>query len=422
MAERYVNVDRETPMLLPPDLRDWVADNDLARLVLECVELCDASAARTNTRGTGSEQYPPTMMLALLIYSYATGIFSSRRIERASYDSVAVRYLCGNHHPDHDTIAQFRRGNLELFKNCFGRVLLMAREAGVLKLGAVAIDGTRLAGAGSRNAVRTFAQIESELEALGEELCQKAEAADRGDRDGEGTQIPGELADAALRREKLLAAKASIEQRRREAAEAGRRDEPGSARRCNKASVSEPDSRTLRRCEGEAVQGYNAQMATDAGPSGLIVGAQLGQGTNDGTELENSVAAIAPEAGTASALLIDKGYDNTEAIERVESRHRLLVLCPPQRRLNTSETPRKRRGRVGWVFEKRRAMEARLATPELAALYRRRKPTAEGVFARIKSQLGFRRFGCWGLSAARAEWSLVCLAHNLRVLVKRLVN
>jgi hypothetical protein len=301
-------------------------------------------------------------------------------------------------------------------------VLLMAREAGVLKLGAVAIDGTRLAGAGSRNAVRTLRQIEAELEALGEELCQKAEAADRVDRDGEGTQMPAELADAALRREKLLAAKALIEQRRREAAEAGVRDEPRSARRCYKASVSEPESRTLRRGEGEAIQGYNAQMAADAGHSGLIVGAQLGQGVSDCMELENSVAAIAPEAGSASVVLVDKGYDSTGAIERVESRHGLLVLCPPKRWLSTKPEPYKRYGRVKRVFEKRRAMEARLATPEFSALYRRRKPTAEGVFARIKSRLGFRRFGCWGLSAARAEWSLVCLAHNVRVLAGRLAR
>jgi len=270
--------------------------------------------------------------------------------------------------------------------------------------------------------VRNLGQIETELGALGGELCQKAEAADRGDRDGEGTQLPAGLADAALRRQKLLAAKALIEQRRREAEQAGRRDGVGSSRRCNKVSVSEPDSRTLCRGKGGAIQGYNAQMATDAAHSGLIVGAQLGQGTNDGMELESSVAAIAPEAGPLSVLLVDKGYDHTETIERVEKRHRLLVLCPPQRRFNTSENPRSRRGRDRWIFEKRRAMEARLATPELAALYRRRQSTAEGVFARIKNRLGFRRFGCWGLKAARAEWSLVCLAHNLRVLTTRLAR
>jgi transposase len=143
MAEGLVNVDRQRPMLLPPDLRDWVAENDLVHLVMEAVELCDLSGAQLNVRGSGSEQYPPSLMMGLLIYAYATGVFSSRRIERATYDSVALRYLCANHHPDHDTIAKFRRDNAVLFGSCFAQVLLMAREAGVLRLGAVSIDGTR---------------------------------------------------------------------------------------------------------------------------------------------------------------------------------------------------------------------------------------------------------------------------------------
>lgn len=167
MAERFVNVDRQTPMLLPPDLREWVANNELAHLVLEAVELCDLRAARLNVRGSGSEQYPPTMMLALLIYAYATGLFSSRRIERATYDSMAVRYLCANHHPDHDTIAKFRRENEALFRSCFGQVLLLAREAGVLRVGAVSVDGTRLAGAGSARAVRRLEETPARIGEFG---------------------------------------------------------------------------------------------------------------------------------------------------------------------------------------------------------------------------------------------------------------
>src|ERR1700758_3818210 len=135
MAERLVNVDRQTAMLLPPDLREWVADNELAHLIVEAVELCDLRGAQLNVRGSGSEQYPPSMMMELLIYAYATGVFSSRRIERATYDSVAVRYLWANHHPDHDTIAKFGRENGPLLKACFVRVLELAREGGLLKVG-----------------------------------------------------------------------------------------------------------------------------------------------------------------------------------------------------------------------------------------------------------------------------------------------
>lgn len=419
MAERLVNVDRQTPMLLAPDLREWVADNELAHLILEAVESCDMRAARLNTRGSGSEQYPPTMMLALLIYAYAMGVFSSRRIERATYESVAVRYLCANHHPDHDTIARFRRENQRLFQSCFAQVLLLAREMGVLRVGAVSVDGTRMAGAGSKRAVRRLEEIERELERLGGELLQKAEAADAEDKDGEGTQLPEELCDGEERRKKLLAAKATILARRQAAREAGRQDQPGSGCRSERASVSEPESRYLGRKGGQPVQGYNAQAVIDAGESGLIVGAHLSDAPNDSHALASSLEALPPQAGRVSAVLVDKGYDDTEHIAQVEREHSLLVLCPPQRRPNTKAHNPKRRGRRRWIWQRRRLMEQRFLSPGWRALYRRRQPSAEGVFARIKNHLGFRRFQVWGKSAATSEWMLVCLAHNCRMLAAK---
>jgi transposase len=420
MAERFVNVDRQTPMFLPPDLREWVADNELAHLILEAVELCDLRAARHNVRGSGSEQYPPSMMVALLIYAYATGVFSSRRIERATYESVAVRYLCANHHPDHDTIAKFRRENEGLFRSCFGQVLLLAREAGVLRVGTLSVDGTRLAGAGSARAVRRLEEIEHELESLGEELLQKAEAADASDMDGGGTQLPVELCNREERQRKLRAARATILARRQAAREAGQRDEPGSACRSNTASVSEPESRSLGRRGGRSVQGYNAQAVIDAGRSGLIVGAQLSAAPNDSNQLAPALAALAPPAGRAYAVLVDKGYDNTEQIARVQREQGLLVLCPPQQRLNAKPYNPKRRGRSAWKWQQRRLMEQRFLCPLLRTLYRRRQPSAEAVFARIKTHLGFRRFQVWGQKAATSEWVLVCLAHNCRLLARKL--
>jgi transposase len=420
MAERFVNVDRQRPMFLPPDLREWVAENELAHLVLEAVELCDLRTARCNVRGSGSEQYPPTMMLALLIYAYTAGLFSSRRIERATYESVAVRYLCANHHPDHDTVAKFRRENEALFRSCFTQVLLLAREAGVLRVGTVSVDGTRLAGAGSGGAVRRLEEIERELEGLGGELLQKAEAADEIDRDGEGTQLPAELCDRQQRRAKLLAAKEVIMARRQAAREAGRADEPGSARRSDTASVSEPESRRLGRRRGSVVQGYNVQAVIDAGKSGLIVGAHLSDAPNDTNQLAPALAAVAPSvANQIHTVLVDQGYDNTEQITQVEREKKLLVLCPPQHRPNTKLHNPKRKARRQWTWQQRRLMEQRLRCPLLRALYRRRQPSAEAVFARIKSHLGFRRFQVWGKSAAASEWVLVCLAHNCRMLAAK---
>ena len=372
--------------------------------------------AQLNVRGSGSEQYPPSMMMALLIYAYCTGLFSSRRIERATYDSVALRYLCSNHHPDHDTIAKFRRENEALFRESFGQVLLMAREAGLLRLGAVCIDGTRMAGAGSAKAVRTLEQIEQELEALCGELLEKAEAADASDSDAEGTQLPEELRDGVQRKKKLLAAKATIEARRQAARQARRRDQAGSDCRTRIASVSEPETRRLRRGKGPAVQGYNAQAAIDAGKSGLIVGVHLSDAPTDYHQLRPGLEAVAQEAGEPVVVLADKGYDNTEQIAQIEAEKKVLVLCWPQKRVNALSEHAQRRGRPKWKWNRRRLMEQRLASPLLCRLYCRRQPCAEGAFARIKHHLGFKRFRVWGKRAATAEWVLVCLAHNCRLL------
>jgi hypothetical protein len=359
------------------------------------------------------------MLLAVLIYCYATGVFSSRRIERAGYDSVAVRYLCGNHHPDHDTIAHFRRHNGELFARCFATVVQLAREAGLLQLGTISIDGTKLAGAASKRSVRTLAQIEAELrelESQGAALLAQAEAADRSDPDGGGTQLPPELADARVRRETLLAAKAQIEARRRQAAEAGREDGPHSARRTAKASVSEPESRMLRTDgHGGSVQGYNAQVVADAGASGLIVGQYLSDEPTDHGLVGLGVAAVVAQAGQPQTVLVDTGYENSELTACVEARHQVMILCPLRPRPHTQE-PAQRRGRKRVVFALRQKMKARLAEPPLRELYRRRAATVEPVFARIKRHMGFTRLRCWGHRAASAEWTLVCLAHNLRML------
>jgi transposase len=418
MAERFVNVDRQTPMLLPPDLRDWVAGNELAHLIVDAVELCDLRAARVNVRGSGSEQYPPSLMLAMLIYAYSTGMFSSRRIERATYESVAMRYLCANHHPDHDTIATFRRKNEGLFRSCFVQVLMLAREAGVLRVGVVSVDGTRMAGAGSRRSVRRLEEIERELESLGGELLEQAEAADLSDRDGEGTQLPEELSERTQRRQKLLAAKAAIMARREAAREAGHRDGPGSGCQSSTGSVTEPESRSMRR-PGGSVQGYNAQAVVDAGKSGLIVGAKLSDAPNDYSELRSTLQSLAPEAGHPFVVLADKGYDQTEQIVGAQCEHKMLVLCPPQRRPNAKQTNPHRRGRREWMWQQRRQMEQRFLCPLLLSLYRRRQHCAEVIFARIKAHLGFRRFHVWGKRAASSEWMLVCLAHNLCMLARK---
>src|SRR5882672_6883030 len=181
MSTRFVNIDRETPMLLPVDMREWVRGDDLAHFVLEAVEGMELGMAAINQRGSGSEQYPPAMMMALLLYCYASGIFSSRRIEGATHWHVSVRYLAGNTHPDHDTIAHFRRTNRKLVQRSFVRVLELAREVGLLRMGTIVIDGTKLWANAAKRATLSEAQLEAELEVVErevEELLAQAEAAD----------------------------------------------------------------------------------------------------------------------------------------------------------------------------------------------------------------------------------------------------
>jgi transposase len=161
MSSRVVNIDRNTPMLLPPDLRDWVQDDDLVHFVLDALAVLDVSAARLNQRGTGDEQYPPSMMLGLLIYCYAQGIFSSRQIEWATHQNVSVRYLAGNAHPDHDTVAKFRRENAALIRWAFVQLLRLAQASGLLRLGTVALDGTKIGAAAAKRRNLTYEQLQA---------------------------------------------------------------------------------------------------------------------------------------------------------------------------------------------------------------------------------------------------------------------
>lgn len=168
MPEHYVDIDRRSPMLLPVDMRDWVARDRLAQLVIDTIEQCDLRRAVTNDRGTGSRQYPPGMMVSLLIYAYAQGVFSSRRIERLTYENLSFRYVCANTHPDHDTIAKFRRENAALFQDCMRAIIEVGQEFGMVKLGMLAVDGTRLQANANRHRFATREQLEQQQASIEE--------------------------------------------------------------------------------------------------------------------------------------------------------------------------------------------------------------------------------------------------------------
>ena len=388
-------------MLLPPDLREWVADNELAHFVLEAVEGTRLDTARVNVRGTGDAQYPPTLMLALLIYSYATGTFSSRAMERQSYDSMAVRYLCANHHPDHDTIAKFRRENGALLKTCFVRVLELAREVGLLKLGTVSVDGTKIAARAAKRRNLRREQIEAELRQLQgqvDQLIARAEEAD-GRAPDDGTRLPKELASRHKRMERLRAAQRGLDERQR--------DEPPKPE--DTVHPTDPDSGITPTAQGPFIQGYNAQAAVSAEGTTLIVAAHVVTATNDRRQLQPTVEAIPEELGRPGLALADTGYDNQAQIEQLEQRA-IHVYCPPQ---NVGVKPPRDRDRRH-LWQQRRQRREELHQPQAQKLYRRRSASSEPCFHLIKRLLGFGRFSLRGLKAVNLEWLLVAVAYNCR--------
>ena len=217
MGARFVRVDHDTEFLLPPDMREWVPKDHLVHFIMDAVEELEVRAARVNQRGTGDEQYPPAMMLGLLVYCYASGVFSSRMIERMTYENVAVRMLCADTHPDHDTICAFRRNNGKLLAEGFAQVLEMAARCGVLKVGGVtvAIDGTKILAHASKHAAVSYERAGEQMKELEEEiaaLLAKAEDADGAPLE-DGLRIPDEVTRRQERRAKLAAARAEMEAR-----------------------------------------------------------------------------------------------------------------------------------------------------------------------------------------------------------------
>jgi transposase len=433
MSSRFVNIDRETPMLLPPDLREWVQQDDLAHFLVDALAVLDLSCAAVNTRGTGSEQYPPSMMLAVLIYCYANGIFSSRQIERATYQHLSVRYLAANTHPDHDTIAKFRRDNGLLLRSAFVQLLQLARQSGLLKVGVLALDGTKLEANAAKRKTLTAAQVEAELSRLDEQVSQLLQRAETSDQTGEsGGQLPEELVDARARRERLLEAQAQLAeqarlrhvQREEQRRERPPGDKPGRVseqpRPTDTINPTDPDSTLTPTAHQRYVQGYNAQLAVSAGGLSLIVATDVVRDTSDIQQLQPMLEQSVHNLGAKpEQVLVDTGYQNIRQIIGVEEQHGLEVICPPARSANAREevigrSPWRRRSKA-----RREQLRTRLQTEAGRALYRLRGVTVEPAIGIIKNAMGFVRFSLRGLEKVKTEWQLVTLAFNCRRLARR---
>jgi hypothetical protein len=329
-------------------------------------------------------------------------------MERASYDSLAVRFLCANHHPDHDTIAKFRRENGPLLKSCFVEVLQLARGVGLLKLGTLSVDGTKLAARSGKKRALHRGELEAELGRLeGEvdELLTRAEAVDRENVE-DGTSLPQELADRQRRVAQLREAKRVLDERQQE------RRRPGSSN--DSVHPGEPESTLMRTAQGPFIQGYNAQAAvTTEGPT-LIVAPHVVTDGNDRRQLVPTLAALPPQLPQPEAVLADSGYDNQEQIDQLEGRG-IRVYCPPQ---NVAENPpEKARGEDRQhVWQQRQARQKEFEDPVVKKQYGRRAATSEPCFHVIKRLMGFARFSLRGWSKVNLEWDLVALAYNCRKL------
>ncbi len=425
-------------------MKDWLPEDDLAHFVIAAAERVSMSAFKINDRNSGKPQYYPPMMLALLVYAYANGLFSSRRIERATYRDLGFRFVTANTHPDHDTIAVFRRQNRAAFEAAFLDILLMARQAGLLRVGTVSVDGTKIdANASKLRSVRydRAKDLRAKLAADIAALTKKAEAADAQDDDPQS--LPKELARREALKAKLDAACERIEAEARAEAEAarpayeakkaaydakkGRRrgspptppdDTPPPERQSN---LTDPDSALMRRSDAhEYRQAYNAQAVVCADGAQLVLATNLVATSADAPSFAQTILSMQDTVGLPLKVLADSGYASGPAVKTLEA-HGVepfvaIRRTQPQRPYDfRPPPPPKTPKRITEPW--RIAMKAKLETEDGKAEYKKRKQTVEPVFGVIKSAIGFRRFSLRGLNKAATEWTLVTLAYNCKRMV-----
>jgi len=440
---RFIPVNRQQQYLLPPSVDEWLPDNHLARFIVEVIDQLDLSRLVGRYRGRGSAAHHPSVLLALLVYGYATGVFSSRKIERATYDSVAFRFLAAETHPDHDTLANFRKTFLVELEDLFVQVLSLAQAMKLVKLGQISLDGTKIKANASKHKALSHGHIEKLEAQLREEvqaLLQRAAEADRSEEQ-DGIDLPEELARRQDRLKALAEAKAKIVERvaerdarghqeyedkvaRREAQrQAGRKPrgkEPKppetGPKDGDQINLTDEESRIMPSHDG-FIQGYNSQAAVEV-ETMLIVAATVTQQTNDKQQVEPMLTEIEklPEAlGKPEALLADTGYFSSGNVQACcdrtiepliavgrESHHVPLAerLAPDAPEPETADPLEK----MAW----------KLKTKDGKARYGKRKSTVEPVFGIIKQVLGFRQFSLRGLEAVTGEWKLMAMAFNLK--------
>ena len=425
----------EQGLLLPMSLSEWLPEDHLAYFVSDAVDAMDLRDFHARYEGDGRRRQPfdPRMMVKILIYGYASGVFSSRKVARKLHEDVAFRMLCANNYPAHRTIREFRQLHLEEFSALFVQVVKLAREAGLVSLGRVGVDGTKIKANASKHRAMSYARMQDEEARLKREiggLLKQAEAQDAAEEDRYGPDdrnggLPQELKRREDRLKVIEQAKARLEERQRQADKADARfvDEEGvtrgmTGRRClhtygvprsdAQDNFTDPDSRIMPTSGGGFEQCYNAQAAVDEG-SQLILAADLINHTSEAAMLLPMVDQLERNTGSRpQVLLADTNYASDAGFTHLENMGLTAYVA-----LGKEGGRRDRFAHAARVPAMAR-MAQRLRTPEGAAHYRRRKVIPEPVFGWIKQVLGFRSFSLRGLVAVSAEWRLVCTAMNLK--------
>ena len=441
----FIVTDRKTDYLLPPSVDDWLNEDHLARYIVEVVDRLDLSRLTRQYAGRGSKAHHPATLLSILIYGYCTGVFSSRKLERATYDSVAFRYLAAGTHPDHDTLATFRRRFFGEFSELFVQVLELAREMKLLKLGNVCLDGTKIQANASRHSALSHGHIEkleTQLQAEVQELLALAEKTDQADVP-DGIDLPAEIRRCEDRLAAMADAKTKIAARAEERyqrekpeydAKLTKRTEkekttgkkpggkPPAAPRpgpkdSDQINLTDEESRMMPVSGGGFEQTYNAQAAADT-ETMLVVATGLTQAPNDKEQVKPMLETLVAQnlrLGKVTGLIADTGFCSETNITACETAGITPLIAVAKE--NHHPNWRERHSEPPALPENTtpvQTMAHRLKTKAGRALYALRKQTVEPVFGIIESVMGFRQFSLRGLTKVSGEWTLVCLAWNLK--------
>jgi transposase len=445
MASKFITCDRNTLYLLPPSIQDWLPEKHLARFVVEIIEQCDVSALEKKYGVLGRQAYPVHMMLSLIFYGYITGVHSSRKIEQATYESVPFRYIAANLHPDHDSIAHFRKQFLTELKDIFLQVLKIASTMDILKMGKVSTDGSKIKANASKHKALSWEyanKLEEQLKAEVEQLMNLASDADEAIIPKD-MSIPDELSLRNKRLKAIAEAKKKIEERaeeryQREKAEYDekldqrKKAEEASGKKNNRKppkpptqgpkkndqiNLTDEESRIMPKSGGGFEQGYNAQASVDI-ESMLIVANYVTQQPNDKQQIAPTIEQIQKTEvviGKCNGMLADAGYFSKDNVERCETAKIAPLIVDKRDKHNKSLMARfEEPGELPENADAVTKMKYELKTKDGKELYAKRKTTVEPVFGIIKNVMKFRSFSLKGIKAVDGEWNIVSIAWNIK--------